>query len=317
MENQNQNGQHQQQPQTQLQQLPEGSIVDSTLRRISEMQAHGELKLPNNYSAENALKAAWLILQEDGAKKLQCTKESIALALLGMVIQGLNPMKRQCSFIPYGNKLTLQREYQGAIAVAKRAGLKHIVANPIWKGDAFTYEVDPESGRKRVIKHDQDFMNIGGELLGAYAIRETKDGVKDVEIMNMNQIRQAWQQGATKGASPAHKNFPDQMACKTVIGRALKSIINSSDDSALFEEDDQVLDAVAADVDHQITTKANRTEIGFEEDIQAPATVQPKKEPTPQPVHVLQPAQQPAYQPEPVHQYEQQPSQPQSDACPI
>jgi recombination protein RecT len=73
------------------------------------------------------------------------------------------------------------------------------------------------------------------KIVGAYATIQLSDGSTHVEIMNMNQIRQAWMQGATKGQSPAHKNFPDQMAIKTVISRGCKLFISSSDDSGLYK----------------------------------------------------------------------------------
>ncbi len=246
------------------------NIVDSTLQRIEAMQSAGELKIPKDYSAPNALKSAWLILQDvkDMNKNPvlnSCTKESIAYALLNMVIQGLNPIKRQCSFIAYGNKLTLQREYQGSIAIAKRSGLKSIVANPIFKGDVFKWEINKDTGTKSIIAHEQSFENYGGEVTGAYAIVEMQDGSKNIEIMSMNQIRQAWNQGATKGQSPAHKNFPDQMACKTVINRAVKTIINSSDDAALFEDDEPTETRLSANVKHEIEEKSNKMEIGFDD----------------------------------------------------
>ena len=53
--------------------------------------------------------------------------------------------------------------------------------------------------------------------------------------MTLAQIKAAWQQGATKGQSPAHKNFPAEMCKKTVIGRACKMVINSSDDAWLYD----------------------------------------------------------------------------------
>ena len=86
------------------------------------------------------------------------------------------------------------------------------------------------------------------------------DGKIDVEIMNIVQIRDAWNQGATKGASPAHKNFPDQMAIKTVINRACKLIIRGSDDSALFSNDDET-----NVVDREIAENANVETISFED----------------------------------------------------
>ena len=59
----------------------------------------GELRLPADYSPENAMKSAWLMLQEtvDRDKKpaLQvCTRESVYNALLGMAVQGLKPRQK-------------------------------------------------------------------------------------------------------------------------------------------------------------------------------------------------------------------------------
>lgn len=102
------------------------------------------------------------------------------------------------------------------------------------------------------------------DLKGAYAICEMEDGTFDVEIMNMIQIRDAWNQGPMKGNSPAHKNFPDQMACKTVINRACKLLIRSSDDSVLMLDDDNdTKDITAESVKTEIKANANKTEIGI------------------------------------------------------
>lgn len=259
-------------PETPVKQM---TIVDSTLERINALQSRNELQIPKDYSAPNALKSAWLILQD--VKNLNkepvltaCTKESIANALLNMVVQGLNPMKRQCSFIAYGNKLTLQREYQGSIAIAKRAGLKSVVANAIFEGDDFAFEIAGATGRKSVTKHTQSIDSIGATVKGAYAIVTMDDGQVNVEVMNMKQIMQSWQQGPTKGISPAHRNFPDQMACKTVINRAVKTIINSSDDAALFEDEEPTDNQFTASVKNEIAEKSNKEFIGFEEHVDEP-----------------------------------------------
>lgn len=254
----------------------EVSIVDMTLNRIQELEKAEAMRIPPNYSAANAVRAAALILADlkdrNNTPILNaCTKESIANALLKMVVQGLNPMKRQCSFIAYGNSLVCQREYQGSIAVAKRYGLKSITANAIYDGEDFAFQVDTETGRRKILKHESSFDSYGGNVKGAYAIIEMEDGSKNVEIMNMKQIQAAWNQGPTKGQSPAHKNFPDQMACKTVINRAVKSIINSSDDADLFEDEPiQAETPVTAAVKQEIAENANSASgsesIGFEEE---------------------------------------------------
>lgn len=285
------------------------NIVDGTLKRISEMQQAGELKLPLDYSAANAMRAAWLILQD--AKNMDkrpvlevCTKESVSYALLNMVLQGLNPMKRQCSFIAYGNKLTLQREYQGSIAIAKRVGLKSVIANAIFEGDEFSYEVDGNTGRKKIEKHIQTIDSLGNAVKGAYAIITMDDGTMNVEVMNIKQIQQAWMQGPTKGQSPAHKNFPDQMACKTVIGRSLKTIINSSDDSALFEDDEPLQDTALANVTAKIEANANKTAIGFDNEAEQ-QQVEYVDTTTGEVIEIKTVQQQP--EPEPVQEMKQQP----------
>lgn len=73
-------------------------VVDNVLAKITKFEETGELVLPSNYSAANALKSAWLILQETVDRNNRpvletCSKESIANALLDMVVQGLSPVK--------------------------------------------------------------------------------------------------------------------------------------------------------------------------------------------------------------------------------
>ena len=99
-------------------------VIDIVSERIRTLQERRQLHLPPNYSAENALKAAWLALQEvtdkDGRRALDvCDRTSIMNSLLKMVIQGLNPAKNQCYFVVFGTKLVLMRSYFGSIHVAK------------------------------------------------------------------------------------------------------------------------------------------------------------------------------------------------------
>ena len=218
-------------------------ITDSVVSRINELQEVGALALPKSYAVGNELKMAWFVLQEvvDRNKKpaLQvCTKDSIANALLKMAIQGLSVWKKQGDFIVYGNKLSFEREYHGTIALALRTGTVTGVpeAEIVYEGDIFKYRI--VNGRKEIIEHSQEIENIDiNKIKGAYAVVPLKDGDFHTEIMTIQQIRQAWMQGAMKGQSGAHKNFTDQMAKKTVISRALKLYISSSDDEYLLDNE--------------------------------------------------------------------------------
>jgi recombination protein RecT len=254
--------------------VQEKSIADNVLNRVKAFEETGMINVPKDYSAPNALRAAWLILLEtqtlDKRPVLEvCTKESIANALLKMVIQGLNPVKHQCAFIAYGRTLNMQREYAGTIAIAKRdAGVKSVAANVVYEGDEFAWENNPETLEKKVTKHTQTLDSLEkANIKGAYSIVEYADGKRKTEIMSWGQIQKAWQQGPTKGQSPAHKNFPDQMSMKTVINRALKIDVNSSDDGALLEDEAQNYDVKAAFIKQNVSDNANKIPLGIEEKV--------------------------------------------------
>lgn len=266
--------------------ITEKNIVDNVSNRVSAMMNAGEIKLPENYSVENALKSAYLQLvdqlNKDNKPVLEsCTQPSIANALLKMVVQGLSVAKNQCYFIPYGDKLTFQRSYNGSIALAKRvAGVVKIPAFVIYEGDKFEMSMDLDSGTVVVTEHQPSFENIDNKkITGAYAIMFFKDGSKKFEIMTIAEIEQAWKQGATKGGSPAHLNFRQEMAKKTVISRACKEPIATSDDSHLFFDEDEA-ESVQQTVHKTIQIEANKEAIGFDEVAAEPIVLEksPSKE---------------------------------------
>lgn len=217
-------------------------ITDRVLTKINELQELGELKLPSDYNAANALKSAMLVLQDiktkDKRPVLQaCSQNSIAQSLLKMVIEGLSVYKGQGYFIPYGTELTWSRSYQGARALAKRvAGVKDVVPGVVYENDVFEYEVDVNTGRKRIIKHQQSMENIdNAKIKGAYAVIIHPEYI-DVEVMTIKEIEQSWKQGYGKG--DVHQKFTQEMVKKTIISRACKPLINSSNDSYLDEDSD-------------------------------------------------------------------------------
>jgi recombination protein RecT len=269
------------------------NIADQVLAKVSDFEQTGALTIPKDYVPANALKSAWLILQNvkdrNGKPALEvCTKESVANSLFEMVTQGLNPMKKQGDFIIYGNQLQWQREYTGNIALAKRYGnLKEIHANVIYENDVFEYSIDSTTGRKVVTKHEQKLENIdNAKIRGAYAVSVFDDNTTDMEPMTMAQIKAAWNQGAAKGNSGAHTNFTDQMCKKTVINRACKIIFRESDDAAIIpDKDDNEIDRPAEASKTTIRENANKQEMVMEEAEVISTTVttpQPEVKPEPE-----------------------------------
>lgn len=261
------------------------NVADQVLAKIKNLQSMDALSLPKNYAVDNALKAAWLKIQEcedrNHNKALAiCTKESIANSLLDMVLQGLSVAKNQGYFIVYGNKLNFQRSYFGTIALAKRTGTVdgEPKAQVIYKDDEFVYTI--ENGVTKIIKHDQKLANIDpNKIIGAYAIVTKTDGEKEATIMTIDQIHRAWGQGATKGASPAHKNFSEEMAKKTVIGRACKAIINSTDDAWLLDGRPDEQDKPENELEERQEITAQVASKDFAEPVDFEDVEEPKPEP--------------------------------------
>lgn len=272
-------------------------VIDVVGQKIREYQESKQLLLPANYSVENAMKSAWLILQttvdRDKRPALQvCTRNSVANALLDMAVQGLNPAKKQGYFIVYGDQLTFQRSYFGTMAVTKEvAGAKDIYAEVVYKGDEFEYDL--ARGSKRILKHVQRLENIApANIVAAYAVIVFGDDRPDyVEIMTMDQIREAWKKSRNNANADnsVHKQFPDQMAMRTVINRACKRYINTSNDDHLFKSHFNRADEEAAEDDfaEEVAESANAEIIDVgpvvaEEDPEAEESSpepQPKEEP--------------------------------------
>lgn len=238
-----------------IKKIEEKQITDIVFNKVVDLQSKGAIDFPNNYSVGNALKSAYLILQEAKTREKKpvlqaCTQESIANALLDMVVQGLNPAKQQCYFIPYGNQLTLSRSYLGTIALTKRLKVvKDVVAYPVYKNDKLDIGFDILTGKTKINEFKPALDHKAQDLIGALGIIVGENEILYLEYMNMEQIRNAWNQGTMKGNSPAHKNFPGQMAIKTVINRVCKKYVNAADDSDKIAD---LISKTAAEVDNEL-----------------------------------------------------------------
>lgn len=254
--------------------LVNNAFIDGLSMQLQEKTKYG-LSFPADYNPTNALMGAYLIMKETTDKNGKCILEScsqasIANSLMDMATLGLNASKKQGYFIAYGGKCQFQKSYFGNITLARRNGLKTINAEIIYDGDTFKYHI--ENGMKVIDVHEQDFMNIDNDkILGAYAVAVMDDGRKVVEVMNINQLKKAWNQrmgGLKEDASSTHMKFKDQMAKKTVINRLCKMIGNTSTDGNISEISDRLdeaaeVDMVAEDVAYEIESNANT--VDFEE----------------------------------------------------
>lgn len=263
--------------------LSKEDAFNNVMAKIAALEKNNGIKLPKNYSAENAINSAWLMLQEvvDKDKNLAldvCTKTSIVESLYNMVLQGLSPAKKQCYFVVYGKKLALMKSYMGTIVATKRInGVKDIKAFVIYEGDTFetifnsdTYTIE--------FNYQPKFENINSnKIKGAFAIIIGEDNkLLHTEVMTIDQIRKSWGMGIAykSGKSSTHNDFAEEMAKKSVINRACKKFYNTSDDSDLLIEslnntdedydEANIIESTKEEVHEEIKANANQEVIDVE-----------------------------------------------------
>lgn len=266
--------------------LLQKDITDNIARKLDELKKDGGLAIPANYNPANALKSAFFEMTNSASGNLleKCSRESIANSLLNMAIQGLSPAKKQCYFIPYGQNLSMQRSYFGTQKVIKSlTNVEDIWATVIYEGDEF--EIEIEGGRERIAKHTTSFLNRDNDIIGAYCIIKKTDGEEVLTVMTRKEIEASWSQSKNKSVQ---NKFPQEMAKRTVINRAAKAFINTSDDSdALIQavndtteeefENDQ--ERAVRDVTETVEREANQVLIETKPKAKAKAKAKPKPEP--------------------------------------
>ena len=264
--------------------LLQKDITDNIARKLDELKKDGGLAIPANYNPANALKSAFFEMTNSASGNLleKCSRESIANSLLNMAIQGLSPAKKQCYFVPYGQNLSMQRSYFGTQKVVKSlTNVDDIWATIIYEGDEF--EIEIEGGRERIAKHTTSFLNRDNDIIGAYCIIKKSDGEEVLTVMTRKEIEASWSQSKNKSVQ---NKFPQEMAKRTVINRAAKAFINTSDDSdALIQavndtteeefENDQ--ERAVRDVTETVEREANQVLI--ETKPKAKAKAKPKPDP--------------------------------------
>lgn len=220
-----------------VQQAQQPKLTDVVLKRINDMKTTQELSLPKNYNASNALNSAFLALQKvkdrSNRPALQvCSHDSIVKSLLDMTLQGLSPAKEQCYFIVYGNELQMQRSYFGTVAAVKRLdGVKKVRAEVVHEGDEF--EIGSDEDMELVVKKfTPKFENQDKPIIGAFALIKTDEG-NSYTVMTKAEIDKSWAQTRQKN-NKVQQNFGQEMAKRTVLNRAAKMFINTSDDSDLL-----------------------------------------------------------------------------------
>lgn len=226
------------------------NVGDMVIERVNSLCEAG-FNMPKDYNFVNAIKMSMLKLQDlkdkNGKSALEvCTPASIQTALFRMCCKGLNAALNQVYFIVRGNTLCDQDSYFGKVLMVKRIYPNwNPVPVVIREGDAFEYAIEPATGKKYIVKHEQKLENIDGGFVGGYMY--LPDG--ELFIMTKKQIMTAWSKSSNKEQT-THKQFDEKMVQKTLVNSGCNMIINSTPEyQVAMSEEDEVIESKLPEVE--------------------------------------------------------------------
>lgn len=219
------------------------NVGDAVIARVNSLCEAG-FNMPKDYNFVNAIKMSMLKLQDlkdkNGKSALEvCTPASIQTALFRMCCKGLNAALNQVYFIVRGNVLCDQDSYFGKVLMVKRIYPNwNPVPVVVREGDVFEYNIEPKTGKKYVVKHEQTIENMDKGFVGGYMY--LPDG--ELYIMTKKQILTAWSKSSSREQT-THKQFDEKMVQKTLVNSGCNMIINSTPEYQMaMSEEEQIIE---------------------------------------------------------------------------
>jgi len=181
--------------------LPEGTLKPETLARVML----------------TAINRAPALRECSEASLLGCMMDLATIALVPNTPMG------HAFLIPYGKQATLQIGYRGFAELAYRSGQVRIIkAGVVRDGDEVTFSIG--TGEHAFVRHVPKLGKGRSEreVMGAWAAVEMMNGSTTVEVMDADELAKVERQANASKASPAWKNWGDEMRKKSVLKRLLK-----------------------------------------------------------------------------------------------
>lgn len=213
--------------------------------------------LPDSFNKQRfALNFVSLI--QDKPELQKYSKEVLATALVRSAQDNLDALNNEVYIYKgYNDKLTYTPSYKGLrkMAIEKSVRpIKDIYAKPIYEGD--TVE-ETFSGGEAKLTYKSNFMKRG-KWIGVFAVCVFKDDSEIYELMNMDDINAVKAKSRNSGA---WKDFPQEMAKKSVIRRLCKQItldFRDKQQADTFTGADEFIDNPKEQAEHDIAENANQ-----------------------------------------------------------
>ena len=167
-------------------------------------------------------------------KLWDCSKHSIATAIMKSASYGLNIDGRNCYAIPYNGECQLIVGYMGLITLVRRSGeIAKIHADVVYTNDMF------EENLGEIVKHVPQRSGSRGEIKCVYAMAVLKDGSQQAVVMDRGEI-ESIRTRSKSGANGPWKTDWSEMAKKVCFKRLVKWLPLSYDIAETVDQDSRV-----------------------------------------------------------------------------
>jgi recombination protein RecT len=177
-------------------------------------------RLPRHVAPDRIIKVALTAITKT-PKLMECTRQSLILAILQAAELGLEPggSLGEGWLIPYKDTCQFIPGYRGLISLARRSGqIISIEAHVVHEADAFHFAL----GLEPVLNHVPDLEEEdSGKITHAYAIARLVGGGVQFEVMSKNQIDKIRARSRAANNGPWVTDY-EEMARKTTIRRLAK-----------------------------------------------------------------------------------------------
>lgn len=174
---------------------------------------------------------------------------SIREVALKVITEDIDLSKKQAVLIPYGNDITLQKQFYGNVALAKQVFGNNIefYSQLVYPGDTFEiikngngfgrdkYE-HTTSPKNMVVVKDNYKQSATPTFVYTYVVDLTTDKVIATNCFSYERCYNSWTQA---GIKPTHKKFPGEMMIKTsesYLATRLYNKSNTDNETQLHDE---------------------------------------------------------------------------------
>lgn len=183
------------------------------------------------------------------------TPSSIREVALRVITEDIDLSKKQANLIPYGNDITLQKQFYGNVALAKQSYGNHIefYSQLVYPNDSFEIiknglgfgrdEYKHTTSPKNMVNIKDNYKTVATPVfVYTYVVDTETNNVIATNCFSYERCYNSWTQS---GIKPTHKKFPGEMMIKTsesYLATRLYNKSNSDNDNQLEDEYEQAND---------------------------------------------------------------------------